>query len=138
MGNSFTKCSILVFILSLVTVSTITSVAAQEGLLDGKVFVGQYREKHKGAVEKDELRFANGEFDSNVYSQMGFKVGEYTSRAEKDTIYFEAKTVSQKQGVITWGGKVRGDSIEVSYRWSKKGWLSDTVKNYMFSGTLKK
>jgi hypothetical protein len=115
-----------------------TIVIAQEGLLDGKVFVGQYREKHKSAVKEDELRFMNGRFHSIGYSQRGFNEGVYTARAEEEKIYFEAETVKSKQGKIKWRGIVHGDTIEVNYRWSKKGWLSDTVKDYLFNGTLKK
>ena len=125
--------------LSLSILFSVTMVIAQEGLLDGKVFVGQYREKHKrGAVKEDELRFMNSEFHSIVYGQRGFNEGVYTARAEADKIYFEAETVNPKQGKIKWRGIVHGDSIEVNYSWSKKGWLSDTVKDYSFKGTLKK
>jgi hypothetical protein len=53
----------------------ITIVLAQEGLLDGNAFVGQYRENHKRAVKEDELKFINGEFHSIVYSQRGFNGG---------------------------------------------------------------
>jgi hypothetical protein len=116
-----------------------TIAIAQERLLDGKVFVGQYRENHKrGALKEDELRFMNSEFHSIVYGKRGFNKGVYTARADADRIYFEAETVNPKQGNIRWQGVVHGDSIEVNYRWSKKGWLSDTVKDYSFKGTLKK
>ena len=106
--------------------------------MDGKVFVGQYREQHKRAVNEDELRFLNGKFHSIGYGQRGFNEGVYTDRAEEDKIYFEAKTVSPKRGKIKWRGIVHGDSIAVNYHWSIKGWLSDTEKNYSFNGTLKK
>jgi len=115
-----------------------TILIAQEGLLDGKVFVGQYRENHKSAVKEDVLRFMNGRFHSIGYSKRGFNEGVYTARAEEDKIYFEAETVNSKKGKINWRGIVHGDSIEVNYRWTKKGWLSDTVKDYSFNGTLKK
>ena len=116
----------------------ITIVTAQEGLLDGKVFVGQYREKHKSAVKEDELRFFDGEFHSLGYGQKGFNKGVYKARADDDKIYFDVETKSPKQGKISWSGIVHGDSIEVNYRWSKKGWLSNTEKDYSFNGTLKK
>ena len=137
MTNMFKICQLFLFILSLVILFSITIVIAQEGILDGKVFVGQYREQHKRVVKEDELRFMNGEFQSIGYGQRGFNEGVYTARAEGDKIYFEAKTVSPKQGKIKWRGIVHGDSIEVNYRWSKKGWLSDTEKDYLFNGTLK-
>ena len=139
MTNRFKICPLFLLTLSLIVLFSITVVIAQEGLLDGKVFVGQYSENHKrGAVKEDELRFMNSEFNSIVYGQRGFNEGVYIARAEEDKIYFEAETISQKRGKIKWHGIVHGDSIEVNYRWSKKGWLSDTEKDYSFNGTLKK
>jgi hypothetical protein len=116
----------------------ITIVIAQEGILDGKKFVGQYRENHKRTFKADELRFFNGKFHSIVYGQKGFNEGVYIARAEEDKIYFEAETVSSKQGKIIWRGIVHEDTVEVNYHWSKKSWLSDTEKDYSFKGTLKK
>lgn len=128
----FSFCSlILVFIFG------ITCVIAQDGLLDGKVFVGQYRENHKNAVKEDKLSFINGEFYSVGFGQRGFDEGVYEASVEADKIYFEAETVSPKRGKIKWRGIIHGDSIEVKYRWSKKGWLSDTVKDFSFNGNLK-
>jgi hypothetical protein len=138
MTNMVKIGQLFLFTLSLVIMFGITIVIAQEGLLDGKVFVGQYREKHKRAVKEDELRFLNGEFHSFGYGQRGFNEAVYTARAEEDKIYFEAETMNPKQGKIKWRGIVHGDSIKVNYRWSKKGWLSDTEKDYSFNGTLKK
>ncbi|MEJ2168304.1 MAG: hypothetical protein P8X90_22525 [Desulfobacterales bacterium] len=128
----------LFFTLSLVIVFSTTIAAAQEGQLDGKVFIGQYREKHKRAFQEDELRFMNGEFHSTGYGQKGFNGGVYKAKTVEGKIYFTAETVSSKQGKIIWRGIIHGDSIEVNYQWSKKGWLSDTQKDYLFSGTLKK
>ena len=62
MINRFRIYQLFFFTLGLVTMFGITIVIAQEGLLDGKVFVGQSREKHKRAVNEDELRFLDGEF----------------------------------------------------------------------------
>jgi hypothetical protein len=131
-------CQLLLFTISLVILFTITIVIAQEGLLDGKVFVGQSVEKHRRDIKEDELRFMDGKFHSIVYGQKDFSEGVYTARAEEDKIYFEAENVNPKQGKIKWSGIVHGDSIEVNYHWSKKGWLSDTEKDYSFNGTLKK
>jgi hypothetical protein len=138
MTKMFKIYQLFLFTLSLVILFGISSVIAQEGLLDGKIFVGQYREKHKRAVKEDELRFINGEFHSIAYGQRGFTEGAYKARAENDKIHFEAETVSPKRGNIKWRGIVHGDSIEVNYQWSKKGWLSNTEKDYSFNGTLKK
>jgi len=50
-----------------------------------------------------------------------------------------AQTIKKYKGFDTfeWRGIFHGDSIEVKYHWSKKGWLSDTGKDYPFNGTLK-
>ena len=138
MTNRFKTCQLFLFTLTLVVLFSFTNVIAQEALLDGKVFVGQSREKHKRAAKEDELRFMNGKFQSLVYGQRGFNKAVYTSRAEEDKIYFEAESVSPKQGEIKWRGILYGDSIEVNYHWSKKGWFSSTEKDYSFKGTLKK
>ena len=131
-------CLLFLFAFSLVLMFGIAGVIAQEGLLDGKVFVGQYREKHIRAAEEDELRFMNGRFHSIGYAQKGFNAAVYNARAEGEKIFFEAETLSLKQGKIKWLGTVQGDSIEVSYHWSKKGWLNNTEIDYTFNGTLKK
>ena len=138
MTNISKKCQLILLTLSLVILFSMTNVIAQEGLLDGKIFVGQFREKHIRTVKEDELRFMSGEFHSIRYGKKGFNNGVYTARAEEDKIYFEAETVNPKQGKIKWRGIVRGDSIKVNYHWSKKGWLSDTEKDYSFTGTLKR
>ena len=78
------------FSLSLVILFGIPIVIAQEGLLDGKVFVGQYKENHKKAIKEDKLSFINGEFYSAGYGQRGFEKGIYVTRVEEDKIYFEA------------------------------------------------
>ena len=136
----FKICQLFLFTVCLVIMSGITLVIAQEqeDLLDGKVFVGQSREKNKRSVKEDELRFVKGEFYSVGYRKRGFSGGVYKVRTEDDRIYFEAETVSPKRGKIKWRGIVHGDSIEVNYHWSKKGWLSDTEKDYLFNGTLKR
>jgi hypothetical protein len=111
---------------------------AQEGLLDGRVFVGESREIHIGAAKNDEIKFVNGEVYAILWEGKDFKAGAYTAAYEKDAIVFEAETISPKQGTIKWRGIVRGDAIEVNYQWRKKGWLSDTVKDYAFKGIQKR
>ena len=75
MTDMFKICQLFLFTLGLVILFNITIVIAQAGLLDGKVFVGQYREQHKRAVKEDELRFMKGQFHSIVYGQRGFNEG---------------------------------------------------------------
>jgi hypothetical protein len=113
-------------------------VSAPKGLLDGKVFAGQSNEKHKRTFKDDELSFLEGKFNSALYSQKGFNEVFYTASTENNEIYFEAETINPKGGKIKWRGTVRGDSIKVNFHLSRKGWLSNTEKDFLFSGTLKK
>lgn len=138
MINLLKICQLFFIALGLVCLPGLTGVIAQEDPIDGKVFVGQSREKHKGAVEEDELRFLNGKFHSMRYGQRGFQEGAYKARTEKDKIYFEAETLNPRQGKIQWHGVVHENSIEVHYHWSQKGWFSNKEKDYSFNGTLKK
>lgn len=138
MANRFKICSLFLITFFTIALLNTTVVIAQEGLLDGKIFVGQSREKHIRTVKEDELRFNNGEFHSIRYGKKGYSSGVYTAKVEAGNIYFEAEIVNSKNGKIQWRGIVNGDSISVEYHWSKKGWLSDTEKDYSFNGTLKK
>ena len=106
---------------------------AQKGLLDGKAFIGQYKEKHIGGVKEDEIRFLDRKFYSLGYGQKGFNKGAYTAEEKENKIYFEAEIVSQKQGNIKWRGVVHDKSIKVSYQWIKSCWFSDKVKDYLFN-----
>jgi len=113
-------------------------VCAKEGLLDDKVFTGQYQENHISNVKEEELKFVDGELHSMVYALKGFAKGVYTGVVKQDGIHFEAVTVSPNQGKINWRGIVLGDSIIVNYQLIKKGWLTDTVRDYSFIGTIVK
>lgn len=111
-------------------------VLAQERLLDDKVFTGQYQENHISTVKEEELKFVDGELHSMVYAREGFAKGAYTAVVKKDGIHFEAVTVSPNQGTIDWRGIVYDDLIVVNYTWRKKGWFTDTVREYSFNGTI--
>ena len=113
-------------------------VYAQEGLLDDKVFMGRYKEKHISAVNEEKLTFMNGELHSMVYARRGFTKSGYEAVAKHDGIHFEAVSNSPKQGKIDWRGIVRGDSIVVHYQWKQEGWLTDTIRKYSFTGTIVK
>jgi hypothetical protein len=111
---------------------------AQEGLLDDKVFLGRYKEKHISIVREEKITFMDGELHSMVYEPKGFAKGAYTAVVKQDGIHFEAVTVSPRQGTIDWRGIVSGDSIVVTYQWKKNGWLTDTIRDYSFTGTIVK
>ena len=113
-------------------------VLAQEGLLDRKVFTGRYQENHISSLKEEELKFLDGQLVSMIFARKGFVEGVYTAVVKKDGIHFEAVTVSPNQGTIDWRGIVYGDSIVVNYKWRKKGWFTDTVKDYSFNGMMVK
>jgi hypothetical protein len=137
MGKIWELFQLLAFTFIFLFLTNIAAVSAQEGLLDDKVFVGQSKEKHIRAIEKDELRFVKGKFFSKVYSKKGFNKGMYTATTQEDKIYFEAENLHPKQGKIKWRGIVQGNSIDVNYQWIKRGWLSDTIKDFSFNGVIK-
>ena len=113
-------------------------VFAQEGILDDKVFLGRYTENHISTVNEEKLTFMDGELHSMVYARKGFAKGEYTAVVKQDGIHFEAVTMSPEEGTIDWRGIVSGNSIVVNYQWRKKGWLTDTIRDYSFTGTIVK
>jgi hypothetical protein len=135
----FTRCNLVFSLaLSLVILYGAPWARAQEGLLDGRDFVGESREIHVRTARNEEIKFVNGELEAILWAGKDFKAGAYTAAYEKDAIVFEAETTSPKKGTIKWRGIVRGDAIEVNYQWHQKGWLSDTVRDYAFKGSQKK
>jgi len=50
-------------------------------------------------------------------------------------IMFRARTDSPTEGVIEWNGSVRGEALEGTYVWTKKGQKPIT---YWMKGTLEK
>ena len=116
----------------------IATISASESLLDEKRFVGQNQEDHKNGTKDDEIRFQNGTIYSRAYGDQGFAKATYTARNENNVIYFDAEMMLANggNGRIKWSGAVRGESIDVDYRWIRKGWFTDTVKYFVFRGTL--
>ncbi len=107
---------------------------AQAGALDGKSFTGTFTEKGKTRGDKDTLVFKDGKFRSTACDAYGFGEAAYTATAGAGTT-FEATTASPKEGTMTWKGTVRGDRIEGTAVWMKKG---QADMHYTFHGELKK
>jgi len=106
-------------------------------LLDGKKFIGPTGEKGKKVHHEDVLTFRDGKFTSSECFQYGFEGGPYTTTVEGDTIHFQAETISPTHGKMVWQGSLKGDSLDVTYNWTKERWLWTTYKEYWFRGTLK-
>jgi hypothetical protein len=102
------------------------------GLLDGKSFSGELGEKGKAKGDKDEFIFKAGTFRSSACDAYGFKEAAYTASRAGDIVSFAAVTRSDKEGTMSWKGKVTGDRLEGTVVW-KKG---DRPTEYWFKGTI--
>jgi hypothetical protein len=107
-------------------------------LLDGKKFSGPTGEKGKKVHHEDVLTFRDGKFTSSECFQYGFKGGPYTTTIEGDTIHFQAETISPTHGKMMWQGTLKGDSLDVTYNWTKERWFWTTYREYWFRGTLQR
>ena len=141
--TSFLRTVVFSFALILAACLSPTPAAAQENItashiLDGKKFIGPTGEKGKKVHHEDVLRFSDGKFTSSECFQYGFKGGPYTTAIEGDTIHFQAETISPTHGKIVWQGTLQGDTLEVTYTWTKERWFWTTFREYWFKGTLKK
>ena len=107
-------------------------------ILDGKKFIGPTGEKGKKVHHEDVLSFSDGKFTSSMCFEYGFTGGPYTTRVEGDLIHFQAETISPTHGKMEWKGALQGDTLDVTYSWTKERWFWTTFREYWFKGTLKK
>jgi hypothetical protein len=131
-------CLIPVVILAEESQNNLRSNRAVSHLLDGKKFVGPTGEKGKKVHHEDVLKFSDGKFTSSECFQYGFKGGPYTTAIEGDTIHFQALTISPTHGKMAWRGTLQGDTLNVTYSWTKERWFWTTYREYWFRGTLQK
>jgi len=98
--------------------------AAAQGLLDGRRFVGDFGPIGKPATDEGDLiTFAGGRFHSAQCDQWGFDKGEYRAVKDGDTIRFEATTVSDDHGRLHWRGSIRGAALEGHFtHYRKPSW----------------
>jgi len=111
---------------------------AASQILDGKKFVGPTGEKGKKVHHEDVLSFSAGKFTSSQCFQYGFTGGPYSTTVEADSIQFHAETISPTHGKMVWKGTLIGDTLEVTYTWTKERWFWTTFREYWFKGTLAK
>ncbi|HSI03922.1 MAG: hypothetical protein ACAI38_04485 [Myxococcota bacterium] len=111
------------------------ALAAGKGELDGKVFAVALAEKANAAKsDNDTLTFQGGTFRSSGCDQYGFGAASYTTSKAGDVITFESTATSPKEGTMIWKGTVKGNAVEGTALWQKKG-QADIA--YVFKGTLK-
>jgi hypothetical protein len=104
--------------------SVAAPLAAAQGLLDGKKFVGEAGIMGKAADEKnDVISFTDGRFHSSACDQYGFNKAEYQAMKEGDAIRFEATTVSESDGRLHWRGVLKGEVLEGNFtHYRKPSW----------------
>lgn len=109
------------------------------GILDGMVFIGHVGPKGKGANGEDEVVFQNGRFLSSSCVKYAFGSAPYSAYRDGDSIIFTTVTQSSKHGQIDWKGKVTGNEVEASYRWTKERWYwFDANEEHWLKARLKK
>jgi len=147
---SFPRTVVFSFALFLTAYLTQPTTAAQEStknaqenvaashILDGKKFIGPTGEKDKKVHHEDVLSFSDGKFTSSMCFQYGFKGGPYTATVQGDSIHFKAETISPTHGKMVWQGTLKGDTLDVTYNWTKERWFWTTFREYWFKGTLQK
>ena len=111
---------------------------AASHILDGKKFIGPTGEKGKKVHHEDVLTFSDGKFTSSECFQYGFKGAPYTATLRADSIHFHAVTTSPTHGKMEWDGTLKGDSLDVTYSWTKERWFWTTFREYWFKGSLVK
>ena len=123
----------------IVTTTIASSQSDTGGILDGKVFIGHVGPKGKEANGEDEVVFQDGRFLSSSCSKYGFTSAPYKAYRDGDTIIFTTVTQSPKHGQIDWKGRITGDAIEASYRWTKERWYwFDANEEHWLKAQLKK
>lgn len=132
--------TIIGIICNILTLSSMASSPSETvGILDGMVFIGHVGPKGKEANGEDEVVFQNGRFLSASCSKYGFGTAPYTAHKEGESIIFTAVTHSPKHGQIDWKGRVTGEEIEASYRWTKERWYwFDANEEHWLRARLKK
>jgi hypothetical protein len=108
--------------------------SAEKMPLDGATFVGTMTEAGKTKGDPDQLVFKDGKFRSTACDAYGFTETAYTAAVSDVDTRFEAVATSPKEGTMKWKGTVKGNAIEGTAEWVKKG---QADIHYTFKGKLK-
>ena len=94
---------------------------AEKMPLDGATFEGTMTEAGKSKADKDTFVFKDGKFRSTACDAYGFTETPYTAAVSDVDTRFEAVATSPKEGTMKWKGTVKGNMIEGTADWVKKG-----------------
>jgi hypothetical protein len=101
-------------------------IAAAQGALDGKKFIGDIGPAGKPAEDVGAvITFADNRLHSSVCDKYGFDRGIYLTKKDGDAVRFEAVTYSYEYGPNTWQGTMKGDVIEGALTYRGKPTLFD-------------
>lgn len=107
---------------------------AEKMPLDGATFVGTTTEKGKTKGDPDQLVFKDGKFRSTACDAYGFTEIPYTAAVSDVDTRFEATATSPKEGTMKWKGTVKGNLLDATADWIKKG---QADMHYTFKGMLR-
>ncbi len=121
-------------ILAIILCSFTTALKAQQvmGALDGKSFTIELMKDGK-FDSKETLVFEKGMVDPLDCHQYGFTSATYQAKNAAGLTTWAASCKSDKEGTMSWQGKVTGDRIEGTVVWSKDG---QSRVNYTYTGVV--
>ncbi|MCY7409650.1 MAG: hypothetical protein LH473_05200 [Chitinophagales bacterium] len=124
----------LTLIFTFTLILSFTAIKAQQivGALDGKSFAIELMKDGK-LDSKETLVFEKGMVDPLDCHQYGFTSTAYQAKNAAGMSTWAAYCKSDKEGTMSWQGKVTGDRIEGTVVWSKDG---QSRINYTYSGVL--
>ncbi|HSD40678.1 MAG TPA: hypothetical protein VLD36_02320 [Burkholderiales bacterium] len=100
--------------------------AAAQGALDGRKYIGDIGPAGKSAEDRDAvITFSDNRLHSSVCDKYGFDRGIYLTRKDGDAVRFEAVTYSYEYGRNHWQGVMKGDVIEGTLTYRGKPTLFD-------------
>lgn len=107
------------------------------GPLDGRVYQVQLAGGGKAPMD-DALVFDGGRFESTACRNYGFRLADYHGAIAGDAGTFEANAMSSDSGATVWSGKIEGESVEGTMKWTNaKGEVTDfKFKGKSASGLL--
>jgi len=118
------------FLVVIALFGCIASYAQQSGL-DGRQF--KILLATTGTADtKETLVFDNGMMDPLDCHQWGFTATAYQAKNAAGMSTFRVICKTEKEGTMSWEGKVTGDTIEGSVSWKKEG---QAPIYYTFKGT---
>lgn len=93
-------------------------VAPKPGPLDGKSFSGDLIKTGEKTGDPETLTFAEGKFRTKTGDAHGFDEVPYHVMKVGETMTFRADAVSQRDGKMSWNGRIQGDHLEANLIWT--------------------